>query len=179
MYKTLGSVVFVALGCIAAPAHAQESGFYVGAGVGEATDEISDVGFKDSDTAFKVFAGYAVNKYFAAELAYVDAGTFEDNLGSLNVQLSPTGVIASLVGSLPLGESFSLFGKLGYAFSETDQTIRQGNFRDTDGESSEDFAYAAGAALHFGKFTLRAEYEVVDVSGGDFDAVFVNALFKF
>jgi OmpA-OmpF porin, OOP family len=179
MFKKLVSLAFLAVSGVATSAQAQESGFYVGASVGEATDEISDVGFKDSDTAFKVFGGYAFNKYFGVELAYIDAGTFEDDLGPINVQLDASGVIASLVGSLPLGENISLFGKLGVAFSETDQTLRQGSFRASESESSEDLAYSAGGAVHLGKFTLRAEYEVVDVSDADFNAVFVSALFKF
>ena len=158
---------------------AEDAGFYLGAGVGEARNTVAEAGFDGNDTAFKVIVGYAFNKYFATELAYVDAGTAEDDIGPFNVQIEASGVIASLVGTIPIGENFGLFAKAGVAFSDAEQTIRQGNLRETESDSESDFAYALGAALNFGRFALRAEYEEVVVSDGRFDALFVSALFKF
>jgi opacity protein-like surface antigen len=66
----------------ASPAFAaDDSGFYVGAGIGEFGLELdhSDlIRFDGSDTAFKVLGGYQLMKYFAVELEYIDAGEAED-----------------------------------------------------------------------------------------------------
>lgn len=159
--------------------HAEEdSGLYIGLGVGEATNESGE--FKGSDTAFKVFAGYAFNRYLSVELAYVDAGTQEDRIGDIDVANESSGIIASAVGSLPLSRVFSLYGKLGYAFYDADTTFRLGNMQETEGGSDEDLVYGAGIELAvWSGLKLRAEYEVIDVNDGDFDILSVNATYKF
>ena len=75
------SILMVGLGC-ACNSQAQESaGAYLGASVGEASNEVGE--FKGSDTAFKLTAGYAFNRYFGIELAYIDAGTQADTVDSV------------------------------------------------------------------------------------------------
>jgi hypothetical protein len=99
MKKYIGHGVWMLGMCaVAAPAQAQDEGFYfgVGAGQSEATDfERSDVDFAfagalldfglipgditsrtdDKDAAFAFYAGYRVLPYLAVELGYTDLGT--------------------------------------------------------------------------------------------------------
>ena len=49
---------------------ADESGFYVGVGIGEAHNEVGR--FRLEDSVVKAFVGFAFNDYFATELAYID-----------------------------------------------------------------------------------------------------------
>ena len=154
------------------------SGFYVGASIGEATNEVDE--FKGSDTAFKLTGGYAFNKYFGIELAYVDSGTQTDTIEGIDLTTSSDGVIASAVLSLPIGEKFALFGKLGYAVYDVEATARLGNLSERDSGSDEDFAYGVGLEFAVGRgLHLRAEYEVVDVTDGDFDMVSAGVAYKF
>jgi opacity protein-like surface antigen len=128
---------------LAITAHAAEdSGLYLGAGIGEATIESGE--FDESDTAFKVFGGYAFNRYFSAELAYVDAGTQEGRIGDIQVANESNGIIASALASLPIGEVFSLYAKLGYAFYDSETTFRLGDLQETESESDEDLTYGIG-----------------------------------
>ena len=72
-FEHIGDDALALLG--AASVHAEsQPGFYVGAGIGQATLEADDVGFDADDTAFKVFGGYSFNDYFAVELTYFDGG---------------------------------------------------------------------------------------------------------
>ncbi|MFC4311129.1 porin family protein [Steroidobacter flavus] len=159
--------------------HAEEQpGFYVAASVGEATNESGE--FKGSDTAFKVGGGYTFNRYFGIEVAYVDAGTQDDTIGPIALENDSSGVIANAVLRLPLGETFALFGKLGYAFYDSETTSRLGNLSERERDSDEDFAYGAGVELAvWGGLRLRAEYEAVDVSAGDFQIVSAGVTYKF
>src|SRR5262245_20589943 len=105
--KQLGirSALLIAITSASVAANAaDESGFYLGAGVGQATNKADEIGFDESDTAFKIFAGYSFNKYFATELAYVDAGSPSQRIGNANVEISSSGLLASLIGSVPLGD---------------------------------------------------------------------------
>lgn len=175
----VGSTFMMVALAAAFGAHAQEhAGLYIGGSIGEATNESGE--FKASDTAFKLTAGYAFNDYLGLELAYVDAGTQTDNVGSVEIQNESTGVIASALLRMPLGEKFALLGKLGYAFYEADATARQGNLVARERDEDEDLAYGVGLELAIWRgLKLRAEYEAVDVSDADFHIVSAGAVYKF
>jgi OOP family OmpA-OmpF porin len=159
---------------------AEESGPYLGAGIGTATNEDEESGLDDSDTAFKLFGGYSFNKSFAVELAYLDAGTMEERFGPSTLEIDASGLIVSAIAAVPLGQWVSVFGKLGYAFYDVEATLRNGNSSISESESDEDLAYGIGVKVDFNKiFGLRAEYEVVDVPDGDFNTISVGGVFRF
>lgn len=130
--KMLG---MVALALIAGPfALAQDSGWYLGANVGQSRAKIDNeritsgllgAGFtvtsytdKTSDTGYKLFGGYQFNKYFALEGGYFDLGKFNFTaatlpLGTLNGNIKLNGFNFDLVLSLPFTEKFSAFGRIG------------------------------------------------------------------
>lgn len=172
------SILMVGIGC-ACNSQAQESaGAYIGASVGEATNEVDE--FKGSDIAFKLTAGFAFNRYVGIELAYIDAGAQTDTVDGRRIENESTGVIASALARLPLGEQFAVFGKLGYAFYDSEATGRLGDVVARDTDSGEDLAYGIGVELAVLRgLRLRAEYEVVDVSDGDFDVVSAGVVYKF
>lgn len=148
-----------------------ESGFYVGAGVGQTSvgdinrDELgtsTDLNFDGTDTGWKVFAGYNFGWIPLVDLAveggYVDFGNPDDN----GLKISADGVdLFALVG-VNLGP-VGLFGKVGGINWNADAS--------TSGASSSDDgtdpAYGAGVRLKFGSLEVRAEYEYFDVSAAD------------
>jgi opacity protein-like surface antigen len=172
------SFLMVGLICACNSQAQQTAGAYAGASIGEATNEVD--GFKGSDTAFKLTAGYAFNPYFGIELAYMDAGTQTDTVDGAHIENESTGVIASALARLPLGEQFAVFGKLGYAFYDSEATGRRGDLVARDTDSGEDLAYGIGVEFAVLRgLRLRAEYEVVDVSDGDFDVVSAGVVYQF
>lgn len=72
---------------------------------------------KKEGTGYKVQLGYELNRYFAVEGGYVDLGkakyaaTFTG--GSDAVEFTARGWNIDAIGSIPLGQDFSLFGKAG------------------------------------------------------------------
>jgi OmpA-OmpF porin, OOP family len=167
-----------------------QPGFYAGAGVGTAKLEIDgdeDIdAFDADDTAFKVFGGYNFNQYFAVEATYFDGGKPEESFSIApgfngSVEFNTTGLIASVLGRVPLGEVFSLYGKLGFASYDVEAKGRlNGDVVFEDDGSDDDVAYGVGAAFNLGSsFELRAEYEAISISDGDFSVLSVNGLFKF
>ncbi len=173
-----GFVIITAFANAIAHAADDDSGLYVGAGVGEANNKSGE--FDGSDTAFRVFGGYAFSKHFALELAYVDAGTQDDRIGDVEVTNESSGVIVSALGAVPIGPIVSLYGKVGYAFYDATSTVRLGSLQETDSGSDEDPVSGVGVELAVLRgLRLRVEYEIVDVSDGDFDIVTVNATYRF
>lgn len=180
MHKCLGLSAFAALGLMAVTAAQADTqpGFYAGVGLGQST---IDVGLSDdSDMSFKVFGGYSFNEHFAVELAYIDGGSVEERQGPSSVEVEVTGLSAMAVGRLPVNDTFSLYGKLGLASYDVEVTFSDpffgsGSVKDSD----EEVMYGIGAAFGFGQFELRGEYEMVDVSDGDFNLFSVSGLYRF
>ncbi len=182
-----------------APAFAAEdSGFYVGAGIGEAGVDV-DLGvsgvsdFDGSDTAFKVFGGWKVIKYLAVELEYIDGGEADDRWrfddGEFSEQLRATvaftGFNLSAVGILPIGEQFNVFAKLGLLFWDADGTLRYSNsLGDSEterlGESDNDFSWGIGAGFDFTEnFGVLVEYQGFKLDDADADLISGSVVWRF
>ena len=158
-----------------------QPGFYVGASVGQASIEIDDDLFDGDDTAFKVFGGYNFSPNFAVELTYLDAGKPDETiLPGATVEFAVDALNLSALGRVPLGEVFSLFGKIGFASYDAEGTGRvNGGVVYRESGSDEDLSYGVGGAFDFGAFELRGEYEAIDISDGSFSVLSIGGLYKF
>ena len=177
MYKRLGLTAFAALALTAAMAAQADvqPGFYAGASIG--TTKLTDDGLEssafeadDSDTGFKIFGGYSFNRNLAIEVSYFDlgevSGGFNDPfIGNVSFDVGISGFNASAVGRLPVSDTFSLFGKLGFASYDVDGHVSiAGVGSGSDSSSETDLSYGVGAALSFGgQWEARIEYEAIDV----------------
>lgn len=110
----------------AAPARAAEKGFYIGANAGfTRTSAISGIDpSKVTGGLFSLLGGYQFNKYLAGEIQYAYLGkaeytdlTFNSNGGSASTRTHSFSVNA--VGTWPIQDEFSLYGKLGLAVNRT------------------------------------------------------------
>jgi OOP family OmpA-OmpF porin len=182
-------------GAMAPLALAQEpqevSGFYLGVGVGRFNAGIDDVDDVDStvddwdedDTAYKVFAGYRLNRFLGFEVDYINLGKPSGAVvPGVNVDTSVDGFAPYVVGTIPLGRFFEIYGRAGYYFY--DATTRMTDALDnraTFDEESEDFVYGGGIGASIGeKFNVRFEYEKFDLEGlDDSDALWLTAGWRF
>lgn len=153
---------------IAAGARADDAGFYLGAGVGEARQH-NDV-FDAGDTSYKWLAGYSFSRYFAAEAGVIDPGTQKDTIGAFDVTSSSDGVFVALLAKMPLGKVVSPYAKLGYAFYKGRETISTGGISSSESADGDDLLYGGGIEFRIGdSVRLRAEYENVDVPFAEFE----------
>jgi len=178
----------VALGLVAAPAFAADTGPYIGAGVGQFNVQLDDLDFDEGDVGFKIFGGYNFLKWLGAEVAYIDGGTAEDkysdpDLGSAKVGIDVSAFTLAGVGTLPIGDMFELYGKLGMAFWDGDLRVSASGLicdelaaeglpcSETGSESGEDFYWGIGAGVNLGEnFNVRVEYEAFQIGADDVDA---------
>lgn len=189
------------------PAMAQDGGFYVGAGGGEASVTV-DVApgipdFDASSTAFKLLGGYKFGKYFGAELEYIDAGDADDSwtVSNGSVGFNKTGVVigsqtvkttigfsawnASLLGVLPIGEQFDVFAKVGAIMWDADldaKYLQDGTLvdRERDSDSGSDFSWGIGGSWYFlENFGARIEYQGFDIDEAEADLISASLLWLF
>jgi OmpA-OmpF porin, OOP family len=123
-------------------------------------------GIEDDDTGFSLFGGYRFSRNLAVEIAYVDLGKAELNAtGRLlplqpgflltvtnSIEIDTSGVSAAVVGSLPLGETFDIHGRLGLLFARTkyDLSTTFVVAPPANSKSSQPALFGAGAAAHLG-----------------------------
>jgi len=170
-------------------------GFYAGGGVGNFNTEIDrfrDVDnaigrLDDSDTGWKIFAGYRFNQFLSLEGAYVDFGrpsdTFDTAGSSGDFSAHLSGFSPQLVGTIPVGP-VELSAKVGVYFIDIDLSADIDNVEELDFDSStseEDFMYGVGVgATFFERLNAKLEYEWIDIGGGDkSNALFATGTWRF
>ena len=183
--RSVAMAILFALAAAPAVAADNESGLYVGAGVGRFNVEIDDVedvtdaigSFDADDTTFKAFAGWRFNPYLGVELDYIDLGNPEDFIDGRRVSADVNGFAPYLVGTLPIGP-VELFAKAGYLFYDVKVDVDD---LDIEDDSNEDLVYGAGIGLTvFEHLHARLEYEVIDIGEvDDANALWVSAAWRF
>ena len=197
--QTLAPLALVGLALIGltlpvTQAHAQDD-WYVGVSLGKAgldysagdlQQDLSNLGWSinnpsvnESDTAWKAYAGFAVNDYFAIEGGYADLGKVVTQFGAtippsqIDAILSDTfsvhpyqgdGWFAAAVLTWPVSpDRFNAFARIGMWGWESNLDVRVisgGSGSITDRESGTDMMYALGVEWQYNEqWSLTAEWE--------------------
>jgi OOP family OmpA-OmpF porin len=185
----LGAAVMAAPAVSMAQARG-ETGWYLGGNIGQSKlkDGCSGLGGSgiscdDKDTAFKILGGYNINRNFAAELGYTDLGKAKASGLGLTDELKATAWELSGVGSYPVANQFSVFGRLGLYFADVkENTNFVGNFKHTNN----DLTYGFGVRYDFSReLGVRGEWQRYSKVGGgdigksDVDVISVGAVWNF
>lgn len=185
------------LGALLVPA-AGYAQLYLGAGGGQSTfhdlDEVraacGSVGatctVDDSDTGFKVFAGYRFGAYLALEGGYIDLGESAADATvpvTADAALTAEGGYVSLLPQIPVGEVGSIFGRIGLSAVEAELTAAGGgeSFKDSSGAAG--LVFGAGGEVHLTEqISIRGEWErhsfdeALDIAGVEIEAPDIDLL---
>ena len=166
--KTLLIAVFGSSLAFTVSAHAGDTGLYVGGSVGQSTLKVNDIDFDETDTTYKIFAGYMLLPFLGVEGGYVDFGGPNRNYSGLgSVEFQVDGWEGFVVGNLPLGP-VDLFAKAGVLSYNVDVKTNGPVFGNLSGNDSDEVgAYGAGAAVGLGPIKVRGEYTYYDVNHVD------------
>jgi OOP family OmpA-OmpF porin len=167
----------------------EDSGLYLGGGVGQFNVDIDDVDdvpetiddYRSDDTAWKAFVGWRMNKNIAFEAAYVNLGSPEDTIApDTTLEVETDGFAPYIVGTLPFA-AFELFAKAGYLIYDTEARVTSPLGSVVVEDSGDEFTWSAGLGLTlFDAFNLRLEYEMFDVQQvDDANALWLTGAFRF
>ena len=163
-------------------AQAAPSGGYLGIGIGSATaNDFCDTGgdpsivltsCDDKANGWKIFGGYRVSEHLAFEAAYSTGSDFKASAILFSVPVSVKGsanfLEGTVIGLLPLGDRFALFGKIGLNFWNLDVSASAMGSSVSESDSGMGLTYGFGAQFDFTpKFGMRAEYQVYPGVGDD------------
>lgn len=163
---------------ILTPAAFADSGFYIGAAVGDTTIS-DDLGFDENDSSYKAMLGYIFDVPvvdFAVELAYNDFGAPSGDVLGSDVEFDAEGISAFGI----VGMDWGLVGgflKAGVVQWDVDVAVDNISAGSDDGT---DAAYGVGLRFNFSSLELRAEYEIFDVADtDDVDMISLGVLWRF
>ena len=205
----------LALAVLATPVlHAQESisntGIYMGISAGESKAHIDNAGITQGllgaglttdslsedrrDTGYKAFIGFPIHPNWAVEAGYFDLGRFGFSAnttpaGSLTGSARIKGLNLDLVGTLPITDRWSLLGRVGAAYAQTQDTFSgTGAVSVIDPSPSKretNYKFGLGTQYAFTPaLTLRLEgerYRVNDAVGsrGNVDLISLGLVYRF
>lgn len=210
--RASGQLSLVALAILGSPfTMAQDNaGWYVGTNMGQSRATIDDAritsgligrGFSgisitddDRSNGYKIFGGYQFNKNIALEGGYFNLGNFGYTAntvptGTLNGNIKLRGLNLDVVGTLPITDRFSAFGRVGANYAQARDSFSgtgavhvlnpNPSRRDTNLKLGAGLQYAITESL-----VVRAEverYRIDDAIGnkGDVDLVSVGLLYRF
>lgn len=172
MKRVLFGGIFL-IGCALANA---DTGIYVGAGVTQS--HINNVGgdfgvgslddFRIHDNNWKLIAGARLLSLLGAEINYMNLGSENRFNGAESFHGDAKAWSGYILGYLPIPVPFlDLYGKIGYARTTLDTRLETPSDFVRIHDSSNNFAYGAGAQVKFGSIAARLEYERFDVRNTD------------
>ena len=204
MKKTFLAVIALAGLAVATPALAQSStssasnndsqAFYAFVGVGQANMGINQT---ELDTAvstalggavsstlantgvgYTLGAGYQFCPYLSAEFSYANFGTLSYNNPSstptVGVDFQPHSYNVFAVGKLPMGHRFSVYGKIGVAFTQLSANTNELQTYTTTFNKT-NAAFGGGVEMKLGRYlAIQGEYDYFGTAGNPPD--FVNNL---
>jgi OmpA-OmpF porin, OOP family len=186
----MAGVLGIAAAFAVSPAIAQQTGWYVGASVGQADHDADCDGAATcdtKDTAWRILGGYQINQNFAAELGYHDLGrarAAEPGLGELTARTNVWELVG--VARLPLANQFSIYGKLGLYRGETKLGGNILGIPVSEKETNTDLTFGLGAQYDLTRqFGIRAEWQrYSDLAGDnidkfDIDTISIGVVFRF
>jgi OOP family OmpA-OmpF porin len=159
----------------AGPAAAQDMGFYVGGAFGQVEyqdfcEGISGPGIScdEKDTAWKILGGYQFNRNLAVELGYANLGEVSASGFGVSATVEATAFDLVAVGSFPVVDKLSVYGKLGLFRADFEGRSSVGATLD---ESENGFTFGIGLRYDVMRnLGVRAEWQRYNEIDGELDA---------
>jgi len=162
-------------------------GAYLGISVGQTKvndfcDGLSSC--DDTDVGWKIFGGYQFSRFLGVEGGYVDLGEASGTdtfFGFGAIDAEAWGVFVSGVATLPIGDRFGVFGKIGAAYTDVEVSS---STLGSDSDNGIGLTFGVGGFINILRnLSIRLEWERFDEAGGDFEAdvdlISVGVAYKF
>ncbi|HSG91895.1 MAG TPA: outer membrane beta-barrel protein [Pseudomonadales bacterium] len=146
------SIAGLVLGLATVTASAAQPGYYLGGGLG--AWQIDESGFDDTALALRVQGGYRFNDYLSVDGTLLYGDELEDS----GLKIDGTGFELALRPSVPIGDAFEAYARLGYGWYDFDA----GGAFNASG-SEDEFVWGLGGAWQANnRWSFSVEYTEPD-----------------
>jgi len=176
--STIRTVAFALLAqMILMQVAAADGNWYVGASLGYADFDNGIDGFQlDSGSiAMRFYGGYSFNEHFSVDGGYLDFGQFDafvDSGGNpIQITEDADGFLFAATGSIPLTDTFSLYGRLGAFFWDGESLI--GNVDDNVSDVNAHLAAGIRAKI-YKNLSVTIDWSRFDLDGTSADLLAIG-----
>jgi OOP family OmpA-OmpF porin len=188
--KALIASAFALSGALAATQASAQA--FIGGSIGQSDIEddvagslITSGSVDGKDTGWKVFGGYMFNRHFGVEAAYVDLGeaSYSGDFNGAPVtggKVEINGFNVAAIGSYPINEQFSIFGKIGLFMWDAEASDTTGGVPFSAKDDGSDISFGFGVGYSFTKnLGVRAEWERFKTDDADADLISIGLVWRF
>jgi OOP family OmpA-OmpF porin len=163
--RTILAVSLLGLSSAAVAEEGFAPDWYAGLGIGEIMISESQAGlsFEGEDTAWQVLMGYRFTPYASMEAGYISGGEVNDVVLGLPVSVKTESFFGSVVGTLPLSETFGVHGRVGMLRWDADLSAPGARADD----SGTDLLWGGGMSLRANDVLFRFDYQRADIEVTD------------
>ena len=152
-----------------AVAQQADTGWYVGGSFGQSDLDI------DKDTAWKISAGYQINRTFSAEVGYTNLGEASESVFGVPASFEATAWEVIGIGKFPVANQFSVYGLAGIAMVEGEAKA----LGVTVSDDSTELTFGVGAQYDVSRnLGVRAQWQRYGANE-DIDVISLGVVWKF
>lgn len=172
-------IPLIALCAVSLPAMATDQSAFYGS-LGGGAYRLKSDGFNETAPTLSILGGYNFSERVAVEAAYTKLYDATGTVEGIDVKVDGNAWDLSTKFSIPMGERFSPYGRLGWSYLDMSAV---GNFDGTSArinEYDDAFSWAVGTGIKLNqRFSLNGEYSQVLVNNADFDRMSLNLNYRF
>jgi OOP family OmpA-OmpF porin len=171
----LKHAVAIALTMVSSAVWAADAHFEWGIAAGLSKVTVKDTSlaldFKSKGFVLNPYIGYQFISYAAVEGGYIAGGKTRDQQGIKTQIVKNDGWYLSGVGTWPINDTYSVYGRLGYVLWDSKSTEFIVNAPKTSGSSGNALLGIGGGYRVGDTIKLRLEYQRSNIDGGNWQAV--------
>lgn len=171
---TLALGLLLASGAVSAAEEDFQPDWYTGFGIGEIMVSESQAGltFDGEDTAWQLILGYRFSPYASVEGGYLSGGEVSDVVAGIPVSIKSEAFFSSVIGTLPLSDTFGLHGRVGMLRWDADLSA-PGQTADSNGT---DLLWGGGVSLRANDVLFRFDYQRADIDVTDAEFLTISVM---
>ena len=174
--KWFAAMLGAAAMAVSAGAIAQQAdtGWYVGGSIGQSDLDI------DKDTAWKISAGYQLNRNLSVELGYTNLGEVSESAFGATASFEATAFEVIGLYKFPVANQLSIYGLAGIAMVEGEATVSiPGLGSQSTSDDSTELTFGVGAQYDFSRnMGARLQWQRYGADE-DIDVISVGVVVKF
>jgi outer membrane autotransporter protein len=169
----------IALATISMPAFAAGQNPFYGA-IGTGAYELDSYGFDERAATASLLGGYNFSDSIAVEASYTRLFSASGDVEGIRVKVDGDAWDLSTKLSIPVGERFMPYGRLGWSYLDLKATGSSDGVSLSANEYDDAFTWAVGTGYKLNsRLSLNGEYSQVLINDGDFDRLSMNLNYRF
>lgn len=172
-------IPLIALSAISLPAAAADKSSFYGS-LGGGAYRLKAEGFNETAPTAMFLGGFDLNERVAFEASYSRLFESSEQIQGLLAKVDGNVWDVSTRLSMPMGQRFSPYGRIGWSYLDTSLLVSDGQDATRINDYDDAFSWGVGTGFKLNdRYSLSGEYSRVLVNNADFDRMSLNLNVRF